>query len=178
MGLSYSHSYAQPSGFLPYPPWPPVLCLLVVCSLGCQAPPCLTIAALPGSNVSTDAQPWPPCPLQGHLQLPQHQPVHLLGCQVGQHLSKAWLLERGQSMVGATSDQHRWQQEPDPHSPGLRHWPGALAAAAPGVESGAAREPGPALQQPHMWMPLRDKCSAYAPPMPCPIPLTPASGFQ
>lgn len=73
----------------------------------CQASACLTITALPGSNVSTDAQPWPTCPLQGHLQLPQHQPVHLLGCQVGQHFSKAQLLGAEQDMVGTARGQER-----------------------------------------------------------------------
>lgn len=77
------------------------LCLSVVHTQGTRpSPPCLTVAALPGSNVSTDAQPWPACPLQGHLQLPQHQPVHLLDCQVGQHLSKAWFLGTEQGVMG------------------------------------------------------------------------------
>lgn len=70
---------------------------------GSQAPPCLTIAALPGGNVSTDTQPWATCPLQGYLQLPQHQPVHLLGCQVRQHLSEAWVL--------GTEQDNRWEQQ-------------------------------------------------------------------
>ena len=100
----------------PAPSIPPVPTLVTLWHLSvplgfvcpeCQPPPCLTIAALPGSNVSTDTQPWPTCPLQGYLQFPQHQPVHLLGCQVGQHFSKAYLLGTEQGMVGTARGQSR-----------------------------------------------------------------------
>lgn len=53
------------------------------------------ITGLPGSNESSNAWSRPSCPLQGHLQLPQCQPVHLLSCQTGQHLGETRLLHRG-----------------------------------------------------------------------------------
>lgn len=63
-------------------------------------PRCLTITAPPDSDVPPEAQLWSICPLQRHLQFPQHQPVHLLGCQTGQHLSEAWILGTEQGAVG------------------------------------------------------------------------------